>query len=208
MTKGEKIVKTLHIIVNPNAGNGKGRIVQQKTEEYLRRLGEECQFHFTEKPGDAKTLAKKLNPAEVKLLAVIGGDGTYNEVLNGMVIGSYPLAVIPAGTGNDFCRMLGCTDWQKAVDTMLTGDPQPIDYGEVNRHRFLNFYSTGLDAAIANQANEWKGRYPAKVLYILSLIRQVFQLKTYHYQLSWDHGSTKDQAYYWQFAMELIMAAA
>ncbi len=91
---------------------------------------------------------------------------------------------------------------------MLKGEPQPIDYGEVNRHRFLNFYSTGLDAAIANQANEWKGRCPAKILYILSLIRQVLKLKTYQYQLSWDDGEYQGPDCCWQSVTELIMAAA
>ncbi len=72
----------------------RGRIVQRKTEAYLSQMGIDCQFYFTEKTGDAKTLAEKLNPDEVKALGVIGGDGTYNEVLNGMTIDAYPLAVI------------------------------------------------------------------------------------------------------------------
>ncbi len=182
-------MKNCHVIVNPNAGNGKGRKVQQQMEEYLRQRQVDCRYHFTEKTGDAETLARQLKPEEVGLLAVIGGDGTYNEVLNGMAIGEYPLALIPAGTGNDFCRMLGITDWKTAVETMLAGTPQMVDYGEVNQRFFLNFFSTGLDAAIANQANEWKGRYPGKVIYILSLIKQVLRLETYQYQLTWDDGA-------------------
>lgn len=186
-------MKAYHVIVNPNSGNGKGLPVQKKVQEYLESRGIAAHFYFTEKAGDAREMAKNLVPETVKVLGMIGGDGTYNEVLNGMTPGAYPLAVIPAGTGNDFCRMLAIDSWKKATETMIEGTCRMVDYGEVNQHRFLNVYSTGLDAAIANQANQWKDRYPGAFLYTAALIRQIRRMKRYSYEVIWDHGTYKGE---------------
>ena len=97
-----------HFIVNPNAKSRSGRSVLSIIKPIVEEKIDEYEFHETSGPGDATEIAMMLtqNPLE-KVVVVIGGDGTLNEVINGLVnYDNITLAVIPMGTGNDFARGL------------------------------------------------------------------------------------------------------
>ena len=75
-------------IVNPSAGSGRGFRVWKKLERQLEKDGQEYSVFFTEREGDAAETAKLLtaDKTESKILVVVGGEGTYNEVLNGISV--------------------------------------------------------------------------------------------------------------------------
>jgi diacylglycerol kinase (ATP) len=105
---------------------------------------------------------------------VVSGDGTINEVLRGLNHPSPPIAVFPAGTGNDVARMLGIRNETHAYETAVSGVVRHVDFGMASSEPFLNIFSFGFDAAIATQANEWKNKFPGWFLYPAALIKTIF----------------------------------
>ncbi len=107
--------------------------------------------------GHATTIAAQL-PDDGAPVFVLGGDGTLNEVVNGLRRRSHPVALAPVGTGNDFARLLGCSDGQAALNA-IAGDRRWVvdaalvdvvnEDGSVARRRFINSMGIGFDAAVA-----------------------------------------------------------
>ena len=90
-------------IVNPSAGNGRGYHVWKRLERQLDNDSQEYQVFFTETQGDAAGLAKRLTAEknDPKVIIIVGGEGTYNEVLNGISFrGLLSLGYVPAGFRN------------------------------------------------------------------------------------------------------------
>lgn len=81
-------------------------------------------------------------------MVVLGGDGTVNEVLNGLSTGDIRLGVVPAGTANVLARDLGIRGPAHAVETILRGGERRMDLGVINGRRFLLMASVGFDAAV------------------------------------------------------------
>lgn len=109
-------------------------------EEKLKNL-----VLYTVGRNDAKRLAKEYsNIYKNAIIYSVGGDGTLNEVING-INPNCKLAIIPLGTGNDFYRVY------KEIE-----GTQKIDLGIVNNKKFINIASIGLDAEVANKANYYK----------------------------------------------------
>ncbi|NLY88146.1 MAG: acylglycerol kinase family protein [Firmicutes bacterium] len=98
------------IILNPRAGRGKAAKLKPKVLAELAKHGccfdlEETQWH-----GHAIEIAKKAVESGYDLVIAAGGDGTVNQVVNGMAGSKVPLGVLSAGTGNDFAAMIGMPD--------------------------------------------------------------------------------------------------
>ena len=95
------------VILNPTAGRGAGARLAPRIAELLRGLGVDFQWFATTAPGDGSTLARRAVTLGQGAVVAVGGDGTFNEVLNGLMgTETGPerpaLGVIPIGTGNDF----------------------------------------------------------------------------------------------------------
>ena len=125
----------------------------------------------------------------VERLVVVGGDGTVNEVVNGIGAGSRPeLAVIPRGTGWDFVRTLGVPrDLDAAIEVALGGRVREIDLGRVSYRAwsgqdaeawFANVASAGISGAIAKRANESSKALGGKVSYYWSTLAVFFGWRT------------------------------
>ena len=90
-------------IVNPSAGAGRGYLIWKRLEWQLEKERQEYRVFFTENQGDAAEIARKLtaDKASAKILVVVGGEGTYNEVLNGVSFqGPLTRGYVPAGFRN------------------------------------------------------------------------------------------------------------
>ena len=155
-------------IVNPIAGNGKALKISKVLEIVCQTEKIQHEIIYTTGPGNATAIAreKSLNNDEIIIYSV-GGDGTLNEVLNGIIDSNAILGVIPGGSGNDFYKMI-------KINSYLCNK---IDVGKVNERYFINIASLGLDAKIAKRANNIKSKYlPNFLIYYLSIFGELINL--------------------------------
>ncbi len=168
-------MKPYVIIVNPNAGRKKGHRSANELEKELTARKIPYQRFDTQGAGNGEQIAASLKTEEFSQVLVVGGDGTLNEVVRGLSDRrEMPIAIFPAGTGNDVARLLGIHNEEVALQAALSGSEKHIDMGLAEGVPFVNIFSFGLDAAIATQANLWKEKLPGWLLYPAALIKTVF----------------------------------
>lgn len=152
-------------IVNKNAHNGKMLEEKQRLLEICKILNIDYQIILSESKEHALEISKFYKDQNVIVYAV-GGDGTVNTILNGLVGGSAYLGVIPMGTGNDFYRSLDSKYGQiNTCNVMKINDV----YG-------INIFSAGIDAEVcANVAKMEKLNIPDNLLYYASMVYTIFK---------------------------------
>lgn len=151
-----------YFIVNPNARCGQGYKIWKKLERLLVHDNVEYEAYLSKAPGEARGIAKKLTEycKEPRVIVAVGGDGTMNEVLDGLVFGvPLTLGYIPAGTGSDLARSLRLPkNPVKCLKKILYPKYHKLmDYGvltfgseEVSHRRFMISAGIGLDAAVCH----------------------------------------------------------
>ncbi|SEM92899.1 diacylglycerol kinase (ATP) [Mesobacillus persicus] len=139
-------MKRARIIYNPTSGR---EIFKKSLPDVLMKLeaaGYEASCHATTGAGDATKAARIAVERRYDLVIAAGGDGTINEVVNGIAKQEHrpKIGVIPTGTTNDFARALHIPrDIDTAVDIILKGDSIPVDVGRVNDKYFINIAGGG-----------------------------------------------------------------
>ena len=139
------------LIVNPEAGNRRTMKALPDIDRILRRENVDFEFHFTDAPGHATELVKEYDESFDVVISV-GGDGTINEVINGLPDSNKTFGMIPIGTGNDFARTC-CIPYdslEDAIAIILKHDVKTVDVGQVNGQRFINVMGLGFEG----RANE------------------------------------------------------
>ncbi|MBT3392478.1 MAG: diacylglycerol kinase family lipid kinase [Elusimicrobiaceae bacterium] len=138
-------------IINPKSGTAKDNA---SLEDFILKYFKDSQIHFTDYKGHAKELANQCVEDGFKNLAVVGGDGTINEVLSEIIDKDINLAVIPKGTGNGFARMMKIPlTPKKAIKSLKKWKPISCDIGKLNEDYFINIAGLGFDAFIAEKFN-------------------------------------------------------
>lgn len=165
-----------HIIFNPKAQSGKSLAYLDQAKKILTAEGKDFMVHTTEYRGHAKELAAALGE-NVETVIVVGGDGTIHEVLNGLCAPeTTSLALIPAGTGNDFCAALGLSsDVSEVMDKVLHGVPQETDYIACDDKRCMNVCGMGMDVDVLERCA--RGKMTGKIKYYISLLQSVLFYK-------------------------------
>lgn len=168
-------------IVNPISGKGKTLKAVDRIKKVCEEENLDYEIYFTEYPKDATKIARKYRFTK-NIIYSVGGDGTLNEVLNGIVGTKNLLGVIPVGSGNDFYKTLSKIDEEYPV----------IDIGKVNDRYFINIISIGIDAEVANNVSLMKKRkVPTNQIYNASLIYTFFKYKYKDIELSIDEKEQK-----------------
>ncbi|HSQ78886.1 MAG TPA: diacylglycerol kinase family protein [Nitrospirota bacterium] len=140
--------KKYKLIANPAAGRGRSRETVLRVRELLKDRGVEFDLELTKGPRDAAIIARKALK-EFDVIVAIGGDGTVNEIMPGMLFSEKPLGIVPAGSGNDFIKSVGIpNNIDKAVAMLLKGKAGSIDVGKINGTYFANGVGIGFDAAV------------------------------------------------------------
>ncbi len=161
------------LIANPVAGNSAFRSIK-KIEDMLREKISLTAL-ITGKQGDALDFAKKNSGTD--LIIVAGGDGTFNEVINGVLLAreiepgvkKVPLALIPIGTTNVLAQELGIPeDIKKAVNLALTGTPKKISLGRINGSYFTLMAGIGFDGQAVFGVKSNVKKIAGKGAYIIS----------------------------------------
>jgi YegS/Rv2252/BmrU family lipid kinase len=175
------------IIFNPAAGWRRRQRLAPGVEE-LRAHGCALTLRETERAGDAERLAAAADPAEVDVGVVAGGDGTVNEVINGLAGSPLPLALIPLGTANVLAAEIGLrTDPASVAACVALGEPRPIALGAANGRRFILMAGAGFDAHVVHQVSVPMKRRLGKGAYVLSTLRQLLVFPFPGYEVRTDH---------------------
>ncbi|MEL6559077.1 MAG: diacylglycerol kinase family protein [Bacteroidota bacterium] len=172
------------VIYNPTSGRGKGKKVTERFRQYL--LDNSISAQFIETDPEVELAEKIHHLSDNSNVIVIGGDGTFYDVVNAIKNLKIPLSFLPAGTGNDFVKMLDIgSNEQETFDTAINGKTMQIDAGDCNGKIFLNGVGIGFDgqivAAMQNKKKWLSGQaaYYYEVLRILS----TYQDKPFHFSL-------------------------
>lgn len=168
------------IVANPIAGGGRAGREARALERMLLERGATAAFHETTGRGDARAWAQALTrePGLTDCLVVVGGDGTANEVVNGMV-NFVPLAILPVGTCNVVARQFSLPkDPQALTELILARSMRRMDLGVRDEERFLLGAGAGLDAAIVNTVQARRGKKASIWKWILPSIWTILR---YHY---------------------------
>lgn len=193
-----------HFIVNIHGGSGKAFLKWNKIRALLNEKHVEFKVRVPQGVGDASRIAREISelPEDDIRIVVVGGDGTINEVLNGITdFSRVKLGLVPTGSGNDFTRGLKLPrhNPKKALDIVLNskGDKK-IDLGRssvlsTGDSRIFGISSGfGLDAIVGTGINEAKIKkilnwlHLGKLSYAVLTIQTLFTMKTYEVSLSFD----------------------
>ncbi|WP_279390786.1 diacylglycerol kinase [Alkalihalobacillus sp. LMS39] len=134
------------VIYNPSSGREQMRKHLPYILERLEKVGYEASAHATTGDGCATRAAKLASERRYDLVIAAGGDGTINEVVNGLAEQPYrpKLGLLPAGTTNDFARALSIPrDIIEACDILCEGHTIPVDIGRAENHYFVNIAAGG-----------------------------------------------------------------
>ena len=139
------------LVINPLAGDGKARGLITKISAFFHLHGHDMTIAQTQKRGDGIRLTKRHQNKHDVVIAC-GGDGTINEVINGLIGTKKPLAIIPLGTENVFARYLKIpSDVEKACQRIVNGKHRVIDLGKANGRHFILMTGIGFDAHVASK---------------------------------------------------------
>jgi YegS/Rv2252/BmrU family lipid kinase len=161
------------VIVNPAAHNLPSPKRLQEAADWLQAEGWEVEWQRTEAPGQATAMAAAAAARGVPIVFACGGDGTLNEVVNGLAGSETAMALIPAGTVNLWARELRMHKKKPldAVRLAIGGDLRRVDLGRAGSRYFLCVASYGIDAAVtAGVAHPVKARFGA-IAYALASFR-------------------------------------
>lgn len=175
----------LLIVLNPMAGrHTQGHINAIITA--LKQHNINAEVYETRGPGDAITALPKLTP-DFDIVVAAGGDGTVNEVLNGLRGSTVTLGIIPCGTTNVLATELRLPKKPAAIAALLaSGHTREIYSGEVNKRRFGMMVGVGYDAwVVAGVSAELKKKL-GKLAYVLSMLRELKNFGRQQYLLHID----------------------
>lgn len=180
-----------HIIYNPFSGRKKKK--NEKIKDIYKYLDDnkiEYKIYETKYYNHPNEIAKEISSNnDGGNIIVVGGDGTLNEVLNGINnLSKWNIGIIPAGSGNDFASCLGFKyDPINNLKTILDGNITKVDYIKINDRMCLNILGTGIDVEVL-QNFERHTKLKGKFRYLYSLIEALFHVKWHEFDISIDDG--------------------
>lgn len=203
---------SIAFIVNPHARGGRlGRIWPQifaALKQHLQRF-DDCSEYLSKQQGDCRVLAQKAVHQGRSHIISVGGDGTLNEVLNGLVdagvVASHAadsesprLGLLPYGTGGDFRTAIGMPfEVTRAADAFLQGTSRNVDVGmveyttengQLRTQAFLNVASCGISAEVSGLVNSSKLRLGSRLPYFVATLKALLRFRNVDLRVILDDG--------------------
>jgi len=176
----------IDFVINEKAGGKRSAKAKKMIAEILDKRNIEYRFHTTEYRKHATEITRELCKNGAKTIVAVGGDGTINEVVNGLDDLTVNFGIIPCGSGNDFVSSVNIPlDVEKALELILSGNTRPTDFLVCDGIRGINIIGTGIDVEILRRCENSK-ILKGKVKYFISLIISLLKFKFYKFRLSSD----------------------
>ena len=200
MKEKQKIPEKWLVIVNPVSANGRTGSRWGRTEKILRRRLPPFDVRFTEAPHQANRMAAQAVDQGYTCIAVHGGDGTVNEVINGLMADSVSpeavIALLPSGTGADLVRTVGVShSLSQAADQAARGQPRPMDVclaefmdlnGMQRKRYFINVTDIGFGGDLVRYVNSRSKRLGGRISFLKGLLVTLFRYTNKRIRLTLD----------------------
>lgn len=183
------------LLVNPVAGKMRSRSALLPVSDIFCRGGYQITTYITGGKGEARRVAQEW-AREHDIVVCCGGDGTLNEVIDGLSLADIrmPLGYIPAGSTNDFASSLKlASDPKKAAKAIVEGNDEPIDVGFFNNTRhFAYIASFGVFTAASYSAPQTVKNTWGHFAYILEGLKELSTIQSYHVKVETDDKTFED----------------
>lgn len=197
------------VIFNPIAGNGRASKYWPLVKNALKEAGIDFKIAATNAPFEAKNLAQEA-PGNYSMIISIGGDGTINEIVNGLMRATnekvtLPLAVVPLGNGDDFAKMIPpetsigskSFDWKTAVRKIVRGQTQLFDLGRITgvrpkpglkneKHYFVNSFDVGFGPIAAQNLRTIPSFLNGLPAYLAAIVKTMINFPALNLQIKLD----------------------
>jgi len=174
------------IIYNPHAGQKKRGLFAQ-TLALLRTASAEIDIKETTYAGHAREIAKKYKDGPYHKICAAGGDGTINEVLNGLYPCNLPLGIIPLGTANVLAKEILPAETPVIISkAIMEGTPKHCWLGKIEAQYFSLMVSMGPDAQTVLNVNLSIKKAIGKAAYALSFLKEIIFYRPVKYQVTID----------------------
>jgi diacylglycerol kinase (ATP) len=178
------------VVANPTAGRGKAGRLIGKADAILHDLRVEHEVRVSESGDDLEATVRRAAEDGAGIVAVLGGDGTVSLGANGVLGTGAALAILPAGTGDDFAKVVGAGRFDAAVRLLANPKIVPIDLvslvaGVEHRH-FVNIAGAGFDSEVNETANGMSVRLGGTGTYVAAVLKTLSRFSPAHYELTID----------------------
>jgi YegS/Rv2252/BmrU family lipid kinase len=185
--------KKILFIINPISGIGRQRIVEKELAQIIDSSLLDYNIIYTEHAKHAIQISKE-NSTRYNVIVAVGGDGSVNEICQGLIGSECELGIIPAGSGNGFARHMKISlNIKKAIKTILSGTPKLVDTATLNGYRFVNVAGLGFDAHIGNCFAKTKKR--GFFSYIRIVLKEFYCYKPLIYKIEVDGTTLERKAF-------------
>lgn len=187
-------MKKMLFVMNPYAGQRRANRYLADILSIFNRAGYRVESYMTGARGEATDIVRQYAP-EMDLVACCGGDGTFNETVNGLLHSevNIPVGYIPAGSTNDFAASLGLpANILQAAETVVTGEPSTLDVGKFGDRYFSYVASFGAFTRTSYATPQNVKNALGHAAYILGGISELSQLRTEHVKLQLDDEIVED----------------
>lgn len=192
----------IKVILNPYANRWGAQRRLSQVKRALSEAGLAYDLHVTTQRREATQVARDAAAShDYSAVIAAGGDGTVNEVVNGLIAAAFPdqptvpFGVLPIGTGNDFNDMSGLPrQLVQCVEVIAAGKTRQVDAGQVNEHYFDNNCAVAMEPMVTIENNKIT-RLSGNLRYIVALVRALLKLKAWQMQIEWDGGSYDGPTY-------------
>ncbi len=203
----ERLKRLSHarVIVNPAAGAGRAAKKWPQISNWLNKIGLSFEHELTESPGHATELARSAVEKGYELVVSVGGDGTINEIVNGLYksggIKDVMLGIISTGTGSDYIRSLGLPcHFKEACQRLMNPRKLVVDVGVAEyasneqkiKRLFVNFAGLGFDAEVVKATTRRFKALGGKPSYLAGLLTTFLLYHSRQVSLRVD-GKTEDR---------------
>ncbi len=178
---------TYHFIVNPTAGKGRSLHIAQELRKLLDSRHLDYDMVMTREAGHGVELAREAVRRGTQMVVSVGGDGTMNEVLQGIAESDAVLGLIPTGTGNDLARTFNISlDWRQALEQLLIGEPHPMDLGKDRDGYFAILVGVGFPADVMYHVNTMPTIFRGSMAITAGIIKTLSLLRPREMQITVD----------------------
>ncbi len=185
-------MKNVYFIYNPYSGKGTIKSKLVKIIDTLTETGHEVTMHPTQSQLDACETVKRIckeDHEKYDFILCSGGDGTLNEVIQGLMKSEnkLPVAYIPSGTTNDFARSINTPkDIEKALDSLIKGEKQALDVGSFNDQYFTYIAAFGALTEVSYETPQQTKNLLGHVAYILEGLKHIKKIQSYNLKIEYD----------------------